>query len=229
MKLTFICGGISGGRNDEARRVEDQTMTATLAEMRGYWQALRRNGALPRRSAIEPRGMAGALAGAFLVERIAPGIARLRVAGRQIGDLLGMEGAGLPLSALFEPLARPRLAEVLEACLTAPATLDLRLGSDSGIGRPRLRARMVLLPVASDFGRGEMALGCLCLAGAVGRQPRRLTIEDIRQAPIDLPRYRKIPALEQFAPAPADPDPAGFVEKPHAKARPWLRLVDLTP
>lgn len=219
MKLTFI----GGGRND-LRRIEDRAMAATLAEMRGYWQALRRNGALPRRSVIDPRGMAGALAGAFLVERIAPGIARLRVAGRQIGDLLGMEGAGLPLSALFAPLARPRLAEALEACLTTPATLDLRLGSDSGIGRPRLRARMLLLPVASDFGRGEMALGCLCLTGVVGRQPRRLTIEDIRQDPVELPRYRKITPLEEFAPA-----PAAFVEKPHAKARPWLRLVNLTP
>lgn len=203
MNLSFIgYGGFRHATDAEARLCEDHDIAAPLTEMRDHWESLRRDGALPRRSAIDPRGMAGALAGAFLVERIAPGIARLRIAGRQISELLGMEGAGLPLAALFETASRGRLAEVLEGCLTSPGTLTLSLGSETGLGRPHLRGRMILLPIAADQGRGEMALGGLSLAGTVGRQPRRLIVEDARSEPITLPRYRRIAALEEFAPTP---------------------------
>ena len=83
---------------------------ATLQAVRGYWEALRQNGCLPRRDQIDPRGLAVALDKVFLVERIATGQARFRLAGMQLNDLMAMDVRGMPLSALFDPTARGRLA-----------------------------------------------------------------------------------------------------------------------
>ena len=145
-----------------------------LAELRGYWEALRMDGSLPARDRIDPRGMAGALDRCFLAERIAPGLARLRLAGSALCDLLGMELRGMPLSALFLPESRMRLAAALEPVFAAPAILDARVEGEGGWGRPALRARMVVLPLTGSEGAVDVALGAICLPNDTGRAPRRL-------------------------------------------------------
>ncbi|HIC65033.1 MAG TPA: PAS domain-containing protein, partial [Paracoccus sp.] len=52
--------------------------------MRDYWHGLRRGRAIPARSDVEPRGISRALDYAFILERIAPGAARMRLAGRHL-------------------------------------------------------------------------------------------------------------------------------------------------
>ncbi len=87
----------TGGRG--AGGGEDVSRFAMLAEVRAYWEGLRVAGDLPRRDQIDPRGIAGALENTFLLERVAPGIARFRLAGMQLHDLMGMDVRGMPLSA----------------------------------------------------------------------------------------------------------------------------------
>ena len=100
----FIDGGIeSEGRGDFRQ----------LQEVRAYWEAMRKDGRLPRRDDINPRGMASALEQVFLVEQIAPNHGRLRLAGMAISDLLGMDVRGMPITALLEPVARAKLSEAL--------------------------------------------------------------------------------------------------------------------
>lgn len=147
-----------------------------LAELRGYWEALRVGGGLPERDRIDPRGMAGVLDRCFLAERIAPGLARLRLAGAALCDMIGMELRGMPLSALFLPEARMRLAAALEPVFAAPAILDARVEGEGGWGRPALRARLVLLPLTNAGGAVDVALGAICLPGETGRAPRRLDL-----------------------------------------------------
>jgi len=234
MVLTFFGG--KGPGDAEARARRETEMRTMIEEVRSYWEGLRENGALPPRGAIDPRGLRGALQGAFLAERIAPGIARLRIAGMSLCDILGMDGRGMPLSALFDPMARARLTGLLDACFLRPAILDLTLAAETGLGRPSLFGRMILMPLAGDGGRGEMALGCLALSGQIGRAPRRLSIVAASCSALTPPRLTRtdpaqdlIRAGTQPAPlAPAFAEPAApYRVKPCAKARSYLRLVDL--
>lgn len=230
-------GGSSGGAGD-GTMPPAFALTAMIAELRSYWEALRNGPALPDRAAIDPRGIRGALQGAFLVERIAPGMGRLRIAGMNFTDLMGMDARGMPLSALFDPMGRARLGAQLEQVFQRPAVLDLHLECETGIGRPALRGRMILLPLAGNGDRGECALGCLALAGQIGRTPRRLIIQSSRlecltpESPdLRRPADRVIPAPAASAlsrqPAFAEPPAPAFGIKANAKAKPWARLVDL--
>ena len=72
-----------------------------IAEVEAYWEALRGSRLMPTRAEIDPRGIEQALEYAFIVERIAPGIARLRIAGSHLNELMGMEVRGMPLTAFI--------------------------------------------------------------------------------------------------------------------------------
>ena len=190
---------------------------AILQEVRAYWEALRIGGALPRREQIDPRGIAGALENVFLVERIAPGLARFRLAGMHLTDLMGMEVRGMPLSSLFDPDARPRLAEAVEQVFAGPSALDLWLEGERGIGRPALEARMCLLPLTGSLGEPSLALGCLASVGAIGRGPRRFALSGMVREPLVV----RAAAAPQVAFAES---PAAYLPPP-PRGKPMLRLV----
>ena len=158
---------------------------AAIREVRAYWDALRDDQDLPRREQINPRGMAGALHQVFMAERVAPGIARFRLAGMDINDLMGMEVRGMPLSALFDPGARVRLAEALEKVMAGRMIVELDLEADRGIGRPALRARLILLPLKGTSGEADLVLGCLATDGQIGRAPRRFVVAHAVEMPIE--------------------------------------------
>lgn len=157
-----------------------------LQEVRAYWQGLRpgtgrpeadlQAPALPDRASIDPRGLDRALSHVFLVERIAPGLARFRIAGMHLADLMGMEVRGMPLSAMFDTCGREQMQKLLEQVFAGPAVLELALEGERGIGRPSLEGRMILLPVRGDSGECDRALGCIVTLGPVGRTPRRFAI-----------------------------------------------------
>lgn len=194
------------GQNEAAER--------GLAELRGYWEALRDGGAVPSRDRIDPRGIAGVLERAFLIERIAPGLARLRLAGVALTDLMGMEVRGMPLSALFLPEARLRLAAALEPVFAGPAILDARIEGETGWGRPAFSARMVVLPLTGASGAVDVAIGALALAPETGRAPRRLSLTRAVHERLGL-------AMAPVAPAFAEP-PRPWRAPP---GRAHLRLV----
>ena len=220
---------------------------AAIREVRAYWAALRDDQDLPRREQINPRGMAGALHQVFMLERVAPGTARFRIAGMDINDLMGMEVRGMPLSALFDPAARVQLAEVLDTVFANHTITEVDLEADRGLGRPALRARLLLLPLKGASGEADLILGCLASDGQIGRTPRRFVI-----ARVVPDRAADVPRLlhgKPFAPVAAPVHapravPFGVVQTgrvlemagsaaPHPVAdgsraeRPYLRLVRL--
>ena len=174
-----------GGRDGSSDAGSEVGKFAMLAEVRAYWEGLRQGGALPRRDEIDPRGIAGALENTFLLERVAPGMARFRLAGMQLHDLMGMDVRGMPLSSLIEPLGRTRLAEGLEGVFTGPATLEIWLEAERGIGRPAMEARMLLLPLTAARGDTDLVLGCLAMHGSIGRVPRRFAIAAVTSEKIE--------------------------------------------
>ncbi|MCB2111761.1 MAG: PAS domain-containing protein, partial [Rhodobacteraceae bacterium] len=66
----------------------------SISVVRAYWEALRAGREVPYRSEIDPRGIESALEHTFVLERIAPRIARFRLAGVHLCDLMGMEVRG---------------------------------------------------------------------------------------------------------------------------------------
>lgn len=225
-----------GGRNMGARAGSttggpNEPRFALLSQVRAYWEGLRIGGALPRRDQIDPRGIAGALEQVFLVERIAPGLARFRLAGMGVSAVLGMDVRGMPLSAVFDPAARDRLSPALETVFRDHVALDLWLEAERGLGRPALEARMMLLPLVSTRGLTDLALGCLALEGEIGRVPRRFAIAGLLSetlvvaravaAPPPARSAAEVPGFAaprlSFTPAPEPPRPP--------RGKPQLRLV----
>jgi hypothetical protein len=204
-------------------------LAAPLQELRGYWEALREEGRAPFRSQINPRGMEGALAGAFIVERVAPGVARFRIAGALIGDLVGCDPRGMPLSVLFDPRGRAQLAEAVEQVFIGPAMLDLRLEAERGLGRAALSAQALLLPLRNEMGETDLAIGCMALSGEPERRARRFFASGSTVTPLQVGggegrgqpgRHvaEPLPLVEGFA------EPAAAFASASAE-RSYLRLV----
>ncbi len=182
------------------------------AELRAYWEGVRGHRLVPARSEIDPRGIERALEFSFVLERVAPGMGRFRLAGMHLNDLMGMEVRGMPLTAFFTASARKAVADASEAAFREPAIVEADLISEAGIGRPVLNARLMLLPLRSDLGDITRALGCLVAEGAVCRVPRRFEIESIRVQSLGREAVHLADADRDF-PVVARPQYAGFAEE----------------
>ncbi|MEB8386110.1 PAS domain-containing protein [Rhodobacteraceae bacterium KMM 6894] len=198
-----------------------------IGEFLRYWKGMRRHGDVPRRSDIDPRGIEPLLSNAFIVERIAPGLARLRIAGTHLSDLMGMEVRGMPLSAFFNTAHRDTLAHALVQVFDSPATVQMEIASKGRPGAPGLTGKLVILPLRSDLGDVSRALGCLVTTGNTGRGPRRFDIDAVHYTNINLSTDA---ALRCASDAPQPEVPLrGFAEQrpaPLTKSeRPYLRLV----
>ncbi len=168
---------------------------SAFARVCSYWADLRQQGAVPRRAQIDPQALAHALPDVFLAEIVAPRVARLRLCGHRIEDLMGMDMRGMPLSVLCQGDARAALAEALEqVALGARVTLSLQ--GESGFGLPPLRARLALMPLADEVGRITRILGVIERDGEPGRTPRRFALAKPVAPPEPTPQTaRKSPVL----------------------------------
>jgi hypothetical protein len=170
------------------------------AQVRAYWEGLRRDGGIPDRAKLDPRGFDGALDRIFLAERIGRGLVQVRIAGSALSEAAGMDLRGLPLSCLFSSEARPALAEVLEQVTAGLALTELDLASNSGgLGAV---ARLVLMPLTDGSDR-RLVLGCLGHADGLLEPGLKFTIlrrQDERLTPVASPvapepPLRKVPYL----------------------------------
>lgn len=222
--------------NDDANRVVplrghcgDMRFPA-ISEVHAYWEALRDGRVAPCRSEVDPRGIERSLEHAFVLERIAPQVARFRLAGMHLGDLMGMDVRGMPFSALFTPAARVETGIILENLFSGPCTAELTITGEAGLGKPALVGKIVLLPLRSDLGDISRALGCLVAEGSVGRAPRRFDIRESLTRPVAAAAAEPRPAAAPLhgCAEPAAPF-AGAAEHPAAghpaAGRPHLRLV----
>jgi len=205
---------------------------SAISQVEAYWEGLRGARLMPKRSEIDPRGIESALEHTFVLERIAPGMARIRIAGSHLSDLMGMEVRGMPLTSLITPPCRRQVNDLLEDVCQRPAMCEMRLNAEINGTRPHLDGRLLLMPLKSDLGDVSRILGCLVAQGDIGHTPRRFDVigAKIRSitAPSTLPMAHKSPQKKQDAPAPA----SGFAEtgrafKSHAPRPdvPYLRVV----
>lgn len=195
--------------------VRDARRNPVLDQALAYWDGIRNGRAAPSRAEIDPRGLPGILSNCFILERIAPGMGRFRVCGRHLTDVLRLELAGLPISAVLDHDSRDGFETTLEAVFSAPATARLSLESPSGYGRPPLRGQMLLMPLRDDLGAIARVLGVVTLDGAEADKPRKLVITDTRIT--DVPRHRPVaqrPADMAGEPRPMPLGPAQVIDLP---------------
>ena len=208
-----------------------------IAQLEAYWLALRLGDEIPHRADVDPRGLENVLEYAFILERIAPGIARFRVAGSHLNDLMGMEVRGMPVSAMFEGRARKQLASTIEAVVAGPRTARIRLTSKGSIGRAAMTGGIYMAPLRDDQGFASRILGCLQTTGKPGHAPRRFDISSVIEQVSNVGKPCQLPAraetlaqtLAPVAPMTGFAEPTtGFSHQPSdtpASARPNLRLV----
>ncbi|WP_323782468.1 PAS domain-containing protein [Thalassovita sp.] len=193
-----------------------------LTELDAYWTALKGTRDMPARSDVNPRGIEGALSHTFVLERIAPGTARIRLAGQRLKDLMGMELRGMPLTALISLSDRARMEQLIDQVCTCPGIGQITLYAEQGFGRPSIEARMKLWPLTDAQGRPKRVLGGMSFRGAIGTAPRRFMIETSSLQPIGglgTPERAEFadPAVPFRAAPRSDHRPAGKVS--------YLRLV----
>ncbi|MFZ1725199.1 MAG: PAS domain-containing protein [Albidovulum sp.] len=168
-----------------------------ILEVRAYWEALRNGRPMPTRTEIDPRGIEHALEFAFILERIAPKVARFRLSGRHLNNLMGMDVRGMPITTFFVPDAREKVSDIVEAVFTNPETAEIELAAEQGFGKPPIRAKLLMLPLQGDASEPGKALGCLVSIGDIGRTPRRFHLGTVRGSQISKetsPKSRHQPA-----------------------------------
>ncbi|MEM9248270.1 MAG: PAS domain-containing protein [Pseudomonadota bacterium] len=206
----------------------DDLRFPALTQLERYWQDLRGSRLVPARSEVDPRHIEDVLDCAFIVERIAPGMARFRVAGMHLSDLMGMEVRGMPLSAFFTPDARRTLSDGLEHAFDDPAVVRLSLQAETSIGRPEMEGRLLLLPLKSDFGDVSRALGCMVTRGATGRTPRRFEITDTQVVSAAGPQHAGDRRIGGWSRGPRTVAP-GVKPRPGQSTKPALREMAEAP
>lgn len=131
-----------------------------LVDLLNYWEHLRAGRIAPLRSEIDPRKIENALEYTFILERMATGDLRFRIAGMHLCELMGMEVRGMPPTALIVEQDRKAFDQIVSGMFDAPEVIELGLRSTRP-GLPELAAHMLLLPMKSDLGEISRILGCL--------------------------------------------------------------------
>ena len=166
-----------------------------LRQAEAYWTALRRGDDVPNRAQIDPRGLENILSQTFILERIAPGIARFRLAGSMLNEMAGMEVRGMPITAFFTAEARKQLSSAMEHMFDTPAIIELELQIEGPRMRKPREARMLLLPLRSDLGDISRVLGVLV---AFGDEDAKATSQRFSISSIEMRAVAKASGSAEF-------------------------------
>ena len=155
---------------------KESALPCPIAQLQSYWNVLSENGAPPNRADVDPRRIMNILPHFMLMERIAPGIVRIRVAGSDVSGAVGTDLRGMPLSALFDTEARRRLPNIIETTLNSGSRAKLHLRAKSGLLRRPVKARLSLLPLRGHTSEVTQLMGCLVFEGTPPAPPCRFEI-----------------------------------------------------
>ena len=197
-----------------------------LKQLEAYWHAKRGDQLVPSRKDINPRGIEDTLEYAFISEEIAPGMARFRIAGMHMTDLMGFDVRGMPMSSFFKANARAVFKETLQAVFEGPQIVTLDVTSRGKYGAPTLDGRLMMLPLSGDDGTVTRMLGALVTLGPIGRSPRTFEITQVKRTVLKATdvavRSKPAPTTRvQTQPQPQQIDQ----QTPRKSTKPNLRLL----
>lgn len=190
-----------------------------LTALEAYWRSIGTKGAIPSRTDLNPAQIESVLPHAFVLQRVAPGIARFRVAGQRIHDLLRIDPRGMPFSTLFQTDQHDELRHLVESAFRDPAIVGLPLRSEGSLLRPALDGAVLLLPMHDAAGELTRLLGALVTGDHIATKPRRFAIRQDRRSRLDR-LAAPHPTLVHLA-----PDQPHLTMAPDRASRPALRLV----
>lgn len=193
-----------------------------------HWRGLAPRGTLPRRRDLDAAALGAALPQAFTIEEVAPGVARVRVAGQRLHDWFGADPRGVPLSALFDEAGRARLRDALVALFATPALVEVGVATPRGALRAPIAGRLLLLPLQGEDGAITRAVGVFGLDQAPHPGPRRFVVpgdavDRVEPVVPQDPVRARLTGRSGAFPLPSPPIAAApaFAERP----KPFIRLV----
>lgn len=144
-------------------RGEERVARTALQELESYWRELGGARRIPVRTQVEPSRIDAILPQCFILEHVAPGVARMRVVGQMLNTLSGSDLRGMPLSALFDVESRPALQSWLTRVFKGPALVELPLRQSAGFLRGTRAGRMLILPLLGAEGAVTRAIGVVAV------------------------------------------------------------------
>lgn len=137
-----------------------------LARVWAHWAYLRdQAGCVPTRADLDPARLGAALSHVFVAEILTPRVARMRLCGHRVEELLGMDLRGMPVSALFSGAAREAVMEAT-AQVQRGARVMLALEREAGLFQRGAKGRLALLPLTDGSGQITHLLGVIETEGA---------------------------------------------------------------
>ena len=190
-----------------------------LQALEAYWQGLRTDGDVPERVNLDPAKIQPVLPSTFILQRVAVGTARFRMAGQSIRDLMRIDPRGMPFSTLFEGDDHDELRHRLESAFSDPAIVGLPLTSSGSLTRPAIDGAVLLLPLRDRRGDTTRMLGALVAPHTASQKPRRFNIRTDLRSRHDRMGYVDPRLARLFI------QDSPKTKKPDVAKRPALRLV----
>lgn len=132
-----------------------------ITALERYWRQIRGARILPVRSEVDPSQIDTALPHAFIAERLAPGVTRMRACGRRLNDMIHVDGRGMPLSTFFTLGARSELVAEVELAFNGPALVEIHLAAE--LDADREIGRLLLLPLEGANGAVDRLMGAIVM------------------------------------------------------------------
>ena len=132
-----------------------------ITALERYWRQIRGARILPVRSEVDPSQNDTALPHAFIAERLAPGVTRMRACGRRLNDMIHVDGRGMPLSTFFTLGARSELVAEVELAFNGPALVEIHLAAE--LDADREIGRLLLLPLEGANGAVDRLMGAIVM------------------------------------------------------------------
>ncbi|MFO6463169.1 PAS domain-containing protein [Jannaschia sp. KMU-145] len=210
---------------DAARGFATMRSSPILEEAWRYWLSLRRGTALPRRDALDPNAMRVTVGHSMIIDRVRAGTVRVRLGGRVMRDLMGMDVRGLPIKAFFALPDRDRATALVEEVFETGLATELDLaceGSEGVVG-----AKMLILPLLdAAFAVTKAQVVVVTDRVIAGDAPRRFSVTGHRlRATARSEHHPMRRATDRAAPLPMELAEAATPYAPGPSAVPWLRVV----
>jgi hypothetical protein len=145
------------------------------------WQAKRCQGGIPARKDIVPQQMEGALDHMFLLSYGVGGLARFRVIGQELQNLMGMDPRGMPIQAVFNDTCRPEVAKAMHTLFSSPLHLHMA-ARIYGTAAP---AQMRFWPLNGPHQTLNRAIGTVIVQAPPALLPAKLVLKSTKWSTIE--------------------------------------------
>lgn len=196
----------------------DQAGQDILRAVELDWRKMCGNEVATAPTGIDPLRMDLALPHMFILQRTAPGAARVRVAGQKLHEMMALDPRGMSFSSFFSESARETALELVEATLTLPAIVRIPLTSPRSFGRKPVRGEALLLPMRDASGDLTRVMGVIATELPLRAKTCRWDIDAKRELMCDIQDGH-------FPDRRTGPRAQTFDATPNAQPQTGLRLV----